>query len=88
MPMHCMTCGSQTEGKVRYAGSFAVELIAWLLAAVAGAATGAWWLMLGALGFTVWRQASRRTGCEHCGSASIVPADSPAAIAHRKQLTP
>lgn len=65
-PTHvCRTCGRLTSAKGTVGGSFAVELVLWLLFCLPG------------LIYSVWRMTSKKKVCSFCGSPDIVPADSP-----------
>jgi hypothetical protein len=61
----CSSCGSVSYPKKVTKGSFFIELILWLCLLVPG------------LIYSIWRLASRHDACGRCGSASIVPIDSP-----------
>ena len=60
----CDTCGAKTEGKKITKGSIWIELILWCT------------LMFGWI-YSIWRLASRYTGCTKCGSSALVPLGSP-----------
>lgn len=53
-------------------GSFWVEVLAWLLFLVPG------------LIYSLWRIGTRYNGCAACGSAAVIPLDSPRALQLRK----
>jgi hypothetical protein len=71
---HCMTCGSDTDSVVHTRGSIWIELVLWLCFLVPG------------LIYSIWRHTSRGQVCHACGSSTLVPGDSPAAVAHRRTL--
>lgn len=71
---HCMTCGADTQAKTVTKGSMGVELLLWLCFIIPG------------LIYSVWRVSSRFDACSSCGATSLVPFDSPAAVAHRNAL--
>lgn len=71
---HCMTCGVDDQAKSVTRGSLAIEIVLWLCFLVPG------------LIYSIWRLTSRYEGCAACGSKTLIPFDSPAALAHRKSL--
>ena len=71
---HCMTCGHDALPKVKAKGSGLIELVLWLALFVPG------------LIYSIWRRTALVPTCSQCGSASMVPKDSPAAMAHRRSL--
>lgn len=71
---HCMTCGSDAVPLVKTKGSIFIELILWLCFLVPG------------LIYSIWRLNTRGEACPHCSGVLLVPTDSPAALAHKKQL--
>lgn len=71
---HCMTCGADTKAKTVTQGSTLIELVLWLCFIVPG------------LIYSIWRVSSRFDACAQCESKTLVPFDSPAAVAHRKAL--
>jgi len=64
----CTRCESQGRSATRTKGSFAIELILWLLFIVPG------------LIYSIWRLSSRQTVCAVCQSESVVPISSPAGM--------
>lgn len=72
--MHCMNCGTDAKPKTQTKGHFALELVLWLLFIVPG------------LIYSVWRLTSKKGVCPVCGSANIIPPQSPAAVAHRANM--
>ena len=66
-PMACLKCGMVGPTKIETRGYFMVELVLWLC------------FLLPGLIYSVWRVSSRRIVCPSCGSAELVPPDSPAA---------
>lgn len=73
--VHCMTCGHDGQAVSRVRGHLWLEVLLWLALLVPG------------LVYSLWRQTTRARGCALCGSAQIVPADAPAAVHHREQIT-
>ena len=63
----CTACGYQGEPKKFTKGSFPVEIMLWLFFFIPG------------LIYSLWRQASKYEGCSKCGSATLIPLDSPVA---------
>ncbi len=73
-PVFCKACGSTAAPATRTRGVFLIEVVLWLCFLVPG------------LIYSLWRLSTRASVCAHCGSAEVVPADSPVATAARKQL--
>lgn len=71
---HCMTCGIDATPQIKAKGSGLIELVLWLALIVPG------------LVYSIWRRTALRPNCSQCGSALLVPKDSPAAVAHRRDL--
>ena len=65
-PMICTRCGSQAGARSVTRGSFFIEIILWLCFLIPG------------LIYTIWRLTTRHKACRACGSAELVPTDSPA----------
>lgn len=78
-PVHCMTCGEDSmlasEGAKR--GNTTMEVLLWVL-----------FLWPIALVYSVWRRIGKgaKAACPSCGATTLVPAASPAARAHSRQL--
>lgn len=70
----CMTCGTRGYPKRITRGSILIEIVLWLF------------MILPGLLYSLWRLSSRRDGCRACGSAELVPLDSPRARAVLAQL--
>jgi len=66
-PVYCANCGTVGEAKTITKGSFLMELLLWIAFLVPG------------LIYSIWRISSRYRGCGACGSASVMPVDSPKA---------
>lgn len=64
-PEVCLECGSTAGTRRLTPGSIFIELLLWCM------------LILPGMIYTVWRLTARRRVCRRCGSARIVPADSP-----------
>ena len=73
--MHCMACGVDSNPTIQAKGSTGVELVLWLCFIVPG------------LIYSIWRLSSKRMVCPSCGASGLIPADSPAAVKHRKDLS-
>lgn len=63
--MVCTVCGHVGETKVHTKGSIAIEIVLWLCFLIPG------------LIYSIWRHSTRGPACASCGSASLIPADSP-----------
>ena len=64
--MICTKCGTVGMGKMFTPGSMFCELVLWLA------------FLLPGLIYSVWRLSSKKRVCESCGSADLIPVDSPA----------
>ncbi len=62
----CRSCGALDSAVTEAPGSWRLEVVLWCLLAMPG------------LVYTAWRFARRRRRCGDCGSADLVPDDSPA----------
>lgn len=65
----CTACGSQVRPKSITPGSFAMELLLWLF------------FLLPGIIYSVWRIASRYSGCPVCRSRQLIPLGTPTANA-------
>lgn len=72
--MHCTACGTEAEPKDVTKGSMGIELVLWLCLIVPGVI------------YSVWRLTSKHRACPACGASTLIPLNSPAAVAHRKTL--
>lgn len=63
--MICTQCGTVGNGKKSAKGSFLIEVILWLCFLIPG------------LIYSIWRVSGNKPACRSCGSASLVPLDSP-----------
>lgn len=61
----CKDCGSVADPVTVTKGSLSTEILLWLC------------LLLPGMFYTAWRHGSRYDGCPKCGSANLVPLDSP-----------
>ena len=61
----CNQCGTISKGKTITRGNILVEIVLWCL------------FLLPGLIYSAWRHLSRRTGCTACGSAELIPLDTP-----------
>lgn len=61
----CRDCGSMGKPKSDTPGSILIEIVLWICFIVPG------------LIYSLWRLSRRRKVCAVCGSANIVPVDSP-----------
>lgn len=71
---YCMTCGHDGPTTTITRGSFGIEIILWLCFIIPGVI------------YSLWRLTTRAPACSSCGASTLVPVDSPAATAMRKQL--
>lgn len=65
MDCACKDCGTVAEPKTAARGYFWVEVVLWLCFLVPG------------LIYSVWRVSSKHEVCRKCGSAQLVPLDTP-----------
>lgn len=78
----CQRCGTAAEPDQVTKGSIWIEVILWLCFLVPG------------LIYSFWRISTRHDVCQRCGSAELVPVDSPvgrelaASYGHQQQATP
>jgi hypothetical protein len=61
----CSACGHVGSGKNTPKGSLGVEILLWLFFIIPG------------LIYSIWRQSSYHKACPVCGSANLIPVDSP-----------
>ena len=73
---HCMSCGADVQPVRSVRGNILIELVLWLCFIIPG------------LIYSLWRLNSAQKVCPSCGAATLVPMQSPAAVAHRKALQP
>lgn len=66
-PKLCTQCLTQAVPKLYTKGNIGTEIVLWLL-----------FILPGVL-YSVWRHASRYHGCPSCGSADVIPLNSPRA---------
>lgn len=78
---HCLTCGHEwTDSRAALRGNSTLEIVLWVCL-----------LWPVALVYSIWRrlgQGKAKVACVVCASTTVVPATSPAAVAHRRQLSP
>lgn len=72
--MFCTSCGHEGPAKTVTRGHLAIEIILWLCFFVPG------------LIYSVWRLSSKYKACSSCGARSLVPLNSPVAVATKKRL--
>ena len=65
MSLACKDCGSIAEPDAKLKGSLGVEVILWLCFIVPG------------LVYSLWRRSTQHDVCASCGSAKLVPLDTP-----------
>jgi hypothetical protein len=78
--MYCPACGIVGEPQRVTRGTMLMEAALWLVVLAAGAVFG-WWLILVALGYSLWRVWSRYDACPSCRAPGMIPAGSPRAVA-------
>lgn len=62
----CTACGTVAKPKRVTKGSILIEIVLWLTFIIPG------------LVYSIWRHTTRHNACAACGSASLIPAESPA----------
>lgn len=72
----CKACGHEDTPVKRSPSNFAVEVLVWIAALILAASVH-WVVLLGAFAFSLWRFASARRVCRKCGSAEVIPSNSP-----------
>ncbi len=70
----CTNCGYIGYPKKRVRGSFLMEVVLWLCFLVPG------------ILYSIWRLASKRDVCPQCGAENMIPENSAAATALKKQF--
>lgn len=70
----CVNCGHEGEAKRNTRGSFAIEIVLWLLLIVPGVI------------YSLWRLSTRKNVCASCGADRLVPPASPVARKMRAEL--
>lgn len=82
-PTHlCTSCLSQVRPRTIVSSNMLVELGVWIAAIAVGVCLSFVGLCVTlplALGFSVWRSASRRQACPTCGAPTVIPIGTPAA---------
>ena len=69
--MFCVTCGHEGPAKMVTRGSIWIEVVLWLCFLVPG------------IIYSIWRVGSRAPVCGLCGARTLVPPNSPVAIARK-----
>lgn len=62
----CQSCGTTGKTRTETPGSIFIEIILWFCFLVPG------------MIYTIWRHTKKHQVCPACGSAAVIPADSPA----------
>ncbi|WP_157314092.1 hypothetical protein [Chitinibacter sp. GC72] len=70
----CTACGHQGESHSHTSGSIGIEVVLWICFLIPG------------LIYSIWRLSSRHDVCSFCGSKSLIPANSPKAVAQKRQM--
>jgi ribosomal protein S27AE len=85
----CVRCGTEGYSKKHVSGSFIIELVlfmAGLIGLLFFIIPGLIVLAL-ALAYSIWRLTTKKQVCRACGSEDLIPPDSPAAIALRREFS-
>ncbi len=72
--LFCTSCGHQGMPSRSTPGSILIEIVLWLCFIVPG------------LIYSIWRINKRHDTCSSCGSNNLIPANSPKAVAQKKQM--
>lgn len=72
--MFCADCGHQGAPVSSTPGSMAIEVVLWLFFLIPG------------LVYSLWRLNKRHPVCSSCGSGSLIPPNSPKAVALKKSM--
>lgn len=72
--MFCTACGHAGVPESNTPGSLLIEIVLWCFFLVPG------------LVYSLWRHAKRHPACAKCGSAALIPPDSPVARAAMARL--
>ncbi len=80
----CTNCGNVGTGKKTVKGSIWIELLLFFIVIVVWLSTPRILVtvtvtiaLIGALGYSVYRLASKKLCCEKCGNPSLIPIDTP-----------
>ncbi len=74
----CTNCGYIGRPVLVTKGSLANELVIWVVCVFFAVVFSAW-LILPAIGYSVWRLASRYRACPQCEAQNMIPSTAPAA---------
>lgn len=69
--MYCSTCGSEGPTQTSTKGSIWLEIVLWLCFIVPGVI------------YSVWRLTTRHKVCASCGATTLMPPNSPKAMAEK-----
>jgi len=72
----CLSCGHTAPPANLISGTFIGEAALWIVAIVI-ASMSTWYILLGPLGYSIYRASSKKQGCSLCKSEQIIPVDSP-----------
>lgn len=72
--LYCSTCGHEGPTKLKTKGSLLIEIVLWICFIVPG------------LVYSLWRISTRHKVCTQCGSSTLLPTQSPMAIAAKQRL--
>lgn len=71
---YCSSCGHEGRGKTATRGHLLIEIILWICFLIPG------------LIYSIWRHSSRYKVCTSCGSNTLVPPNSPVALAAKRSM--
>ena len=72
--LFCTACGHQGKPESDTPGSIWIEVVLWLCFLIPG------------LIYSIWRLNKRHDVCTSCGRGDLIPANSPKAMAQKKQM--
>lgn len=73
--MVCLNCHYKGKPRSKVRGSFLGELGVWLLCLMLAVFVSPWVLLM-ALGYSIYRATSRYSACPECGAENMIPQDS------------
>lgn len=82
---YCLTCGHVGRAKSATSGSFFLELVLWCLFILFSIFFTIWILLIPLI-YSIVRAFSTKKCCSKCKSTSIIPIDSPIAVAKIAEL--
>lgn len=73
--LFCVSCGHEGPGKTFTRGSIFIEIVLWICFLIPG------------LIYSIWRQNSKVKICTNCGGKTLVPPNSPVAVATKRSFS-